>query len=573
VVFDVAQAAVEGALAAGAAYADARVTGRRTRGISVHNGVVQAVDTGEQIGVGVRALVGSSWGFFATDHLGPARARAAGEQATAIARASALVPGPDLVLSEVPVRQDSYRTPVEEHPFSVSVAEQADLLVEATTLMLEEPRVRVARGWLGFGDLDTWLVSSDGHRIHQNLVSSGGGISAMSVGDGETQIRSYPQSFGQYESGGFETIRRWDYAGNAPRIAGEAAALLDAIEMEPCEKPLVLESSQLALQIHESVGHAIELDRILGWEAAFAGTSHLELPRLGVHRYGSDLMNITADATLPGALGHFGYDDEGTPAQRVDIVATVCGLACCRAGTPPPSPGCPRAGWSESRRLRPDPDGADDQRRPAPRDSSLEEMIAATDDGYYMSTNRSWSIDDKRLNFQFGCEIGWEIKDGRLGRMVKNPTYTGITPRVLGHPRHGGGRAGVGALGDAQLREGPAAPGRPHRASGRAGPVLRGPHGGEGMSELAPIVDEILGGVPDGFEAEVVARWVALWSHPLRQLVHPSERRRGDARRRSHAGLRRPPGGDRQGQGGCERRRPPPAGDRGRRGGSGRPGE
>jgi TldD protein len=428
-VFDVAQAAVEGALAAGAAYADARVTGRRTRAISVHNGVVQAVDTGEQIGVGVRALVGSSWGFFATDHLGPARARAAGEQAAAIARASALVPGPDLVLSEVPVRQDSYRTPVEEHPFSVSVAEQADLLVEATTVMLEEPRVRVARGWLGFGDLEVWLVSSDGHRIHQNLVSSGGGISAMAVGDGETQIRTYPQGFGQYESGGFETIRRWDYAGNAPRIAGEAAALLDAIEMEPCEKPLVLEASQLALQIHESVGHAIELDRILGWEAAFAGTSHLELPRLGVHRYGSELMNITADATLPGALGTFGYDDEGTPAQRVDIVrdGVWVGVLSGRdtaaiAGLPPG--GMVRAdGYDRIPMVRMTNVGL------LPGSSSLEEMIAATDDGYYLSTNRSWSIDDKRLNFQFGCEIGWEIKDGRLGRMVKNPTYTGITPR------------------------------------------------------------------------------------------------------------------------------------------------
>jgi TldD protein len=431
-VFDVATAGVEGALAAGATYADARVMGRRIRDISVQNGNVRTISLNETIGVGIRALVGSSWGFHASDRLSLSEAGRAGARATAIAQASALVPGPPLVLADVEARVDTFRTEVEEHPFDVSPEEQAELLVESTRIMFEEPQVAIATGQLGFWDVETWLVSSEGHRIHQNLVHSGGGLQATSIGDGESQVRTYPQSRVHYESAGYEAIRRWDYVGEAPRIAEEAAALLSAAEMDECEKPLILEGSQLALQIHESVGHAIELDRILGWEAAFAGTSHLELPRLGAHRYGSELMNITADATLPGALGSFGYDDEGTPAQCVPIVedgiwvgvlsgrdsAAIAGLA---AG------GMVRAdGFNRLPMVRMTNVGL------LPGDSSLEEMIAATDDGILMATNRSWSIDDRRLNFQFGCEIGWEIKNGRRGRMLKNPTYTGITPKFWG---------------------------------------------------------------------------------------------------------------------------------------------
>jgi TldD protein len=292
--------------------------------------------------------------------------------------------------------------------------------------------IALARANLGFFDTNKWFVSSQGHRIHQHIVESGGGFDSTALGEQETQRRSYPQSFGQFETGGYETIRAWDYPGNAQRIAEEAAQLLGAAECPEGEKTLILEGSQLALQIHESVGHAIELDRILGWEAAFAGTSHLELSKLGTHRYGSDLMQITADATIPGALGTFGYDDEGTPAQCVDIVKDGVWVGVLSGRDSAAKAGLPPGGMVRG-------DGYD--RLPMvrmtnvgllPGDSSLEEMIAETEDGIYMSTNRSWSIDDRRLNFQFGTEIGWEIKGGKLGKMIKNPTYTGITPQFWG---------------------------------------------------------------------------------------------------------------------------------------------
>jgi TldD protein len=380
--------------------------------------------------VGVRALIGSSWGFFATPD--PATARSAGEEAAAIARASASVPGPRMPLSDVPVAEDDYETPHVENPFAVSLAERGDLVVGITTAMRAVPGVGLARGFLSAWDTEKWFVSSQGHRLHQHLVETGGGMDATAVGESETQRRSYPQAFGQFETGGYEVIRRWDLPGHAERIASEAVALLSADECPAGTTDLILESSQLALQIHESVGHAIELDRILGWEAAFAGTSFLELPRLGSLHYGSPLMNITADATLPRALGTFGYDDEGTPAQRVDIVrdgiwvGVLSGRdSAALAGLPPG--GMVRGdGYNRIPMVRMTNVGL------VPGDSSLEEIVAATDDGVLMATNRSWSIDDKRLNFQFGCEVGWEIKGGKRGRMLRNPTYTGITPQFWG---------------------------------------------------------------------------------------------------------------------------------------------
>ncbi len=427
--FDYATAAVEGALAAGASYADARVVETRTEKIEALNQQVQGVDRAETIGVGVRALIGSSWGFYATADLTEAAAREAGARAAAIGAASAGVPGPSLELADVPISEAFWESPFVEHWADVPLSDKVDMLVRVTATMQGVVGVALARAELGFFDTNKWLVSSQGHRIRQHIVESGGGYEATALGERETQRRSYPQSFGQYETGGYETVRAWDYEGNAARIAEEAVQLLSADECPEGEKQLILEGSQLALQIHESVGHAIELDRILGWEAAFAGTSHLDLAALGRHRYGSEVMQVTADATIPGALGTFGYDDEGTPARCVDIVkdgiwvGVLSGRdSAARAGLPPG--GMVRAdGFNRLPMVRMTNVGL------LAGDSSLAEIIADTRDGIYMATNRSWSIDDRRLNFQFGTEIAWEVKNGKLGRMLKNPTYTGITPQ------------------------------------------------------------------------------------------------------------------------------------------------
>ena len=430
--FDVATAAVEAALAAGARYADARAMEQRSETMHARNGVVDRLDRGERAGVGVRALIASSWGFFAVPDLSVGAARKAGTRAADVARSSGLAPGLPTELAPEPPSVASWASACLEDPWSVSLAEKGDLLEGVTRTMLEHG-ADVAEAQERVWETRKWFVSSEGHWIDQHVRECGAAMNATAVGETETQRRSYPGIRGQYGTRGWELVRELDLAANAARIAEEARALLSADACPSLEATdLILGSEQMALQIHESVGHAVELDRILGWEAAFAGTSWLDLARLGSLRFGSDLMHVTADATLPGALGSFGYDDEGTPAHPVDIVrgGTWVGVLSGRdsaARIGQPSGGAVRAeAFDRIPMVRMTNVGL------LPGDSSLEEMIAATDDGILMDTNRSWSIDDRRLNFQFGCEMGWEIRHGRRTRMLRNPTYTGISPRFWG---------------------------------------------------------------------------------------------------------------------------------------------
>ena len=430
--FDYASAAVQGAMAAGARYADARVMVTRTEGMAAKNGVIETLRQGESAGVGVRALFGSSWGFHATAALTDADARRAGEQATAIAKASATVAGPPLDLASIEAERGHWDSSWEVHPLDdVTLSEKGDLLVGLTET-IQRAGIPLAEASYAIWDTEKWMVSSEGHRLSQHIVECGALINATAIGDGETQRRSYPGIRGQYGTRGWELVRELDLPQHAERIADEAQALLSAPQCPAGTMDVVLGSEQMALQIHESVGHAIELDRILGWEAAFAGTSWLELSKMGHLRFGSEVMNITADATLPGALGSFGYDDEGTRAQKVDIirdgvwVGVLSGRdSAARAGIE--TGGMVRAdGYNRLPMVRMTNVGL------LPGESSLEEMVAATEEGILMETNRSWSIDDHRLNFQFGCEVGWLIEDGRRTRMVRNPTYTGISPTFWG---------------------------------------------------------------------------------------------------------------------------------------------
>ncbi len=427
--FELARAAVEAALAAGARFADARVVVSRDQRLRAQDGVLEDLSQGESAGLGVRALMGAGWGHAATASLTARDARRAGEHAAGAARAAASVPGPQAVLLPEPPVVAEWESAYDEDPMAVPLDEKASLLAGVTAAM-KAAGADVATAAMACWDVETWLVSSEGTRIRQRVRKCGAGMSATAVGERETQRRSHPSAFGHYGTRGYELIRSFDLAGNAERIASEARELLTAPECPAATTDLILGSEQMALQIHESVGHAVELDRILGWEAAFAGTSWLDLGQLGSLRYGSELMTITADATLPGGLGSFGYDDEGTPARPVDIVrdgiwvGVLSGRdSAARAGLSRSGAAVRADGWARMPMVRMTNVGL------LPGTCSLEEIIADTADGIYMENNRSWSIDDRRLNFQFGCEIGYEIKNGRRGRMLRNPTYTGIGPR------------------------------------------------------------------------------------------------------------------------------------------------
>ena len=281
------------------------------------------------------------------------------------------------------------------------------------------------------------FLSSHGARIAQVVVRSGAGISATAHRDGETQVRSYPMSFGgQYMSCGYELVDALDLVGNAERTRDEAIALLDAVPCPVGEKDIVLSGDQLALQIHESVGHATELDRVQGWEANFAGTSFVDTDKLsGGFRYGSDIVNLVADATVPGGLATVGYDDDGVRSQRWHVVRDgvfsgymtsrdVAHFESAAAGGDARSRGCSRAEgpWNV-------PIVRISNLSLMPGTSTFDELVAGVDDGVYMDGIKCWSIDQQRLNFQFTCEYGWEIKGGKRGRLVKNPTYQGITPQ------------------------------------------------------------------------------------------------------------------------------------------------
>ena len=424
---------VEAALAAGAEYADARVVDETEESISVRSGRLEGVESGSSFGFGVRVIVEGSWGFASSSDVTMEKAALVAREAVAIARASRMAPGDPMRLAEVQAYDDTWEGACEIDPFEVSLEEKLALLLDADARLREQEAVTVSAAHLGFYRLRKYFGSSVGSYIEQSHVESGCGIVAHALGEGEVLTRSYPNSHGgAWQQAGWESVLEADLAGNAPRVAEEAAALLSAKECPATETTVIIDGSQLALQVHESIGHPTELDRVLGDEAAFAGTSFLGLEDLGSLRYGSEIVDVTADATVPGSLGSFGYDDEGVPACRDHLVreGVLAGFLTSRESAPAigrVSNGCMRAdGWNRIPLIRMTTVSLE------PGDWSFDDLIADTEDGIYLETNTTWSIDDRRLNFQFAAEIGWEIKGGELGAMLKMPNYTGITPQFWG---------------------------------------------------------------------------------------------------------------------------------------------
>ena len=417
----------------GASYADVRVIAQRNRALTTKNGKVGNASDTESVGMNVRVIVDGAWGFAASSELGRGAVEKTAAEAVAIARASARVKGEDVQIAPEKPAVAEWSTPFKIDPFSVSVEQNIDLLLAIDAQLRSVEGITLAETNLNFSREEQWFLSSEGADIHQTKLSTGAGYAAYAFAGNEIQKRSYPNSFGgQWQNKGYELIEELKLLENARRIAEEAVALHKADQCPEGKFDLILDSSQLGLQIHESVGHPIELDRVLGMEANFAGTSFLTLEKLHTLRYGSDLVNVVADARQehgPG-LGTFGFDDEGVAAQSISIITkglftgylssreTAALIGLQRSG------GTLRAeGWNRLPIIR----MTNVSLLPGEKPLSLEQLIASTDRGILMQTNRSWSIDDKRYNFQFGCEIGWEIMNGKRVRMVKNPSYSGIT--------------------------------------------------------------------------------------------------------------------------------------------------
>jgi TldD protein len=415
----------------GASYADARVVDHRERYISTKNGQVGQVSSAESLGIGIRVIAGGAWGFAATDEMSRPAVDAAVTEAVRIAKASAMVQRGAVALAPEGRHVATWTSPIQIDPFSTTVENNIALLLRVDGELRRVQGVTLAEAGLHFHRHEQFFASTEGSAIHQTRYITGGGFVALSFAGQEIQKRSYPNSFGgQFQARGYELIEELRFLDHAQRVGEEAVALHHADQCPEGVWDIILDSSQLGLQIHESIGHPIELDRVLGSEANFAGMSFLTLDKLRTLRYGSDIVNVVADARAehgPG-LGTFAFDDEGVPAQCTPIITNglftgyITSRETAAAVGEARSNGAMRAeGWNRIPLIRMTNISL------LPGDLELDELIGATERGIFFQTNKSWSIDDRRYHFQFGCEIAWEIRGGKKVRMLKNPSYSGIT--------------------------------------------------------------------------------------------------------------------------------------------------
>ncbi len=416
--------AIDEAVKQGASYADVRRVERYMQPLSTRNGQVLSLSSTEDGGFGVRVLANGAWGFASSSSLDEEELRNTARRAVSIARASARVQRDPVELSPLEGVEDTYKTPMRKDPFEVDIEDRLALLLELDEVLREPEEVRMATTSMNALHEKKIFMSTEGSYIEQDMMETGISFMATAAGNGDVQRRS----FSDYVSGGYEHIEGLDLFERAERMSEEAVDLLTADVCPQMESDLILGGSHLALQIHESCGHPIELDRVYGTEASFAGTSFLTTDKQGEFQYGSSEVNIVADATAPLGLGTFGYDDEGVEAQRTDIVReglfvdyltsreTATTLGQSSNGT------MLAEGWSNLPMVRMTNVNLE------PGDWTLDEIIDDTEYGIYTDSSKSWSLDDKRLNFHFGTEIAWEIVDGDVTRMLKNPAYTDMTP-------------------------------------------------------------------------------------------------------------------------------------------------
>lgn len=421
----------------GVEYADIRLEENISEGVMARDGEIDKLWDNLDTGFGIRVLHKGAWGFAASSLLTEAEARKMADeallQAKAISQGSG-IRGQGLVKKNPPVKI-KYKAPCQIDPFIIPLEERLSLILKATSI--SNKKIHTIEGFMDFQKAHKVFLNTEGSFIEQEFYISGAGIKVIAIDGNNVQVRSFPDSHnGIFRQGGYERIIEMDILKNTPRIIEEAIMLLNAKECPSGEKTVILGGSQVALQIHESIGHAVELDRAMGMEVSLAGGTFLTPDKLG-KQICSKIVNIYADPTIEGGAGSYLYDDEGTKAQRIDIIkggrfvdfltsretAKRLGVGGGRREVGKRSNGNVRAnGWSNIPIIRMSNINIE------PQEGSLNDLIADTKDGILLETNKSWSIDTLRLNFQFGMEIGWEIKKGKIARPFKNCVYSGITP-------------------------------------------------------------------------------------------------------------------------------------------------
>jgi TldD protein len=431
--------AVLGLLPSDVQYGDVRVVHRTHELVlAEHEGPGEYAHE-ESIGLGVRVVVGGHWGFAATHALTAQGIAEAVRQAVDQARSAggaAKIP-----LGQPVTTRTTWRSPMLVDPFQVSLSTKLDLLAAAVAeAETAGPLVTQVEASMDFFRDDKVFANTEGALIEQTITESGAGLMVAATDGDDLQRRSYPQGVprtirgqrGDFATAGYEHIGRLRLVEEAPRVGSEAVALLTAPTCPVENTTLVVTGAQLAMVLHECAGHPMEADRALGFEVSLAGGTYATPERRGNYRFGSPIVSVYADATIPGALGSYGYDDEGVAAQRVELVrdGVFTGYLSGResaAALGGESIGAARAdGWQRAPLVRMTNLCLE------PGDSSLDEMIDGTRDGVLVDMSKGLSIDDQRMSFRFGTEVGWEIKNGKIGRLLKNCTYADVTPRFWG---------------------------------------------------------------------------------------------------------------------------------------------
>ncbi len=421
--------------------------------VVVRRGLLQPSPVSDDVGVMVSVQSGGGTGYAATPDLSETGLREAFRRAQGWAERTAdchLLREQSIPPCTV---RGEYRTPVVTPWSEVSLGDKVTLLRELCEKLDVDSRIvdSIARLW--HAHIETRLLTTDGGDVEQHRSVMIPQLSATAHGNGVTQTRTFG-SEGYGRQGGYEVLDQVGFVAAAPNVAAQALELLDAPNCPSGVRDLLLDPDQMLLQIHESIGHPLELDRILGDERNYAGTTFVTQDMFGNYQYGSSLLNVTFDPTRPEQLASYGFDDEGLPARKVAIIEN--GILQRPLGGQVSQSRTGMEGVANAR--------ASSWNRPPidrmanlnlePGDSSFEEMVASVERGIYLETNCSWSIDDSRNKFQFGCERGQLIEDGRLTTVVRNPNYRGVsrtfwrnlkavgnpsTYRVMGSPYCGKG--------------------------------------------------------------------------------------------------------------------------------------
>lgn len=412
-------------------YGDIKWFNRSFQSLQVKNGQLEINSNGSNKGIGIKILFNGSYGFAATNVLTKDSLQNTVKRALKIAQASSLSVKNPIVLAEEPVYTDTVKTPIKQDPDKVPIDETIDILLEASKQSdIGDSRIKVRSA-----SYDHWkdhmiLWTTEGSKIDQEIVVSGGGVNVLAV-QGGAEARGYPGGRrGNLSTAGYEYFKNLDIVGHAKQTAKEATDLLDAPKCPAKnDATIIVLPGQLMLQMHEN-GHGFEMDRAYDYEAAYAGTSFMKPHLVDSLMFGNELVTIYGDATYPGGLGTFFYDHEGVKAQKTTLVENgkLVGYLSSRETAP-------LKGWKRSSGTA---RASAFDRMPLirmtninlkPGDWKYDELVEDTQDGYIMDTNISWSIDDLRLSFQFGTEIGWRVEHGEITGLIKKPSYTGITPK------------------------------------------------------------------------------------------------------------------------------------------------